>query len=270
MSFAKIQRIKLILSYDGTAFMGWQRQNRGQRTVQGELEAALTRLYALPIKITGSGRTDAGVHALHQVAHFDTPQPHRIKNLRRALNSLLPDDICVKSAFWAPPDFHALASALSKTYIYRIWCAPFRSPLLRNRTLWVPTPLNLMVLNELARPLLGTHDFKSFQVTGSEVSTTVRTLSQADFRLITPPDRSWERGWLLEFRVSGDGFLKQMVRSLVGTLLHLERIQGQPQDLLDILARTDRHAAFKTARPEGLYLFHVKYPSELDNKCRKF
>lgn len=256
-----MRKIKLLLSYDGTPFQGWQKQP-GRPTVQGVLEAVLTQMYDEPIKTIGSGRTDAGTHAVGQVAHFEAPKilngEHRIL---RALNSLLPDEIACKGAWLAPDEFHALASAIRKTYIYRIWNAPIRSALWGKRALWVPDPLNIQHLNELSQVVRGEHDFKSFQTQGTPVKSTIRRVDQCEWVRRSPH--------LLELRIRANGFLKQMVRNLVGTLLHLERHEAQPRELLRIFDAKDRQAAKVTSPAHGLYLYRVEYRPALDNKCRK-
>lgn len=254
--------IKLLLSYDGSEFQGWQKQPGGKPTVQATLEAVLSQIYNEPVRTSASGRTDAGTHAVAQVAHFVAPKVLSTESkLVRSLNALLPDGVVVKGAWEAPADFHSRKSAVRKTYIYRIWNHPIRSALWRQRALWVPHSLDLEFLNQLARHTLGRKDFKSFQTQGTPVKTTIRRIDGCDWRVRAPG--------LVEFRISGNGFLKQMVRNLVGTQLHLERNKMELSDYLNIFEARDRQAAKTTAPAHGLYLYRVEYPSELDNKCRK-
>lgn len=222
----------------------------------------LSRIYDEPITVVGSGRTDAGTHAVGQVAHFDAPKiiPTE-KKLIRALNGLLPETIVVKSVWLAPPDFHALFSAVRKTYIYRIWNHPIRSALWFQRAHFVPEKLDLERLTSFASQLVGEHDFKSFQTAGTPVPSTVRALDQAVWRYKSPH--------LLEFCISGEGFLKQMVRNIVGTQLYLHRNGGTASDFQRIFAACDRRQAKDTAPAHGLYLYRVEYPAELDKKCLK-
>ncbi len=260
-----MRKIKLLLTYDGTDFQGWQRQP-GLRTVQGTLEQVLSKIYDEPIKVIGSGRTDAGTHAIGQVAHFQAPKIlNREERLERALNSLLPDQIAVKGVWHAPDDFHALASARRKTYISRIWNHTIRSPLWINRALWIPKPLDLALLNEVSKGVLGSRDFKSFQTSGTPVKSTIRTIEICQWAAKSPH--------LIEFRIRGNGFLKQMVRNLVGTLLHLERHRGaagsENVELERIFDAKDRQVAKTTVAAHGLYLYRVEYPLTLDKKCRK-
>jgi tRNA pseudouridine38-40 synthase len=256
-----MRKIRLLLSYDGSPYQGWQKQP-GAQTVQGTLEAVLTQIYNEPIRTIGSGRTDTGTHAVGQVVHFEAPKVLSSEaKLVRSLNALLPETISVKGAWLAPPEFHALASARRKTYIYRIWNHEYRSALWHGRALWVPHPLNLKFLDKLAQQLIGRKDFKSFQNEGTPVNSTVRTIDVSRFI-----ERS---GHLVEFRIRGNGFLKQMVRNLVGTLLHLERNKGSIADLRAIFQARDRQIAKTTAPAHGLYLYRVEYPADLDNKCLK-
>lgn len=256
-----MRKIKLVLSYDGTDFMGWQKQP-GTPTVQGTLETVLTQIYNEPVRVIASGRTDAGAHAVAQVAHFEAPKILATEHkLVRSLNALLPESIVCKAAYLAPEDFHALASARRKTYVYRIWNRPVRSALWRQRALHIPHPLNMKLLNQLAQQCIGRKDFKSFQTTGTPVKSTVRLVDGCRF---------FEKGGgLVEFRIRGNGFLKQMVRNLVGTLLYLERNGGGIGDLRRIFEARDRQQAKATAPAHGLYLYRVEYPPALDNKCLK-
>jgi tRNA pseudouridine38-40 synthase len=259
-----LRKIKLLISYDGGDFLGWQRQSRG-RSVQAEIEAALSRIYDQPVKIVGSGRTDAGAHAVGQVAHFEAPKIlDGEARLQRALNSLLPDSVVIKGVWLAPDDFHALFSARRKTYVYRIWNHPVRSALWRGRALWIPHDLDLDFLNALAESVIGERDFKSFQTAGTPVKSTVRKIDRCAFI---------RRGHLVEFRVRGNGFLKQMVRNLLGTFLYLDRRTSEKapgiKALEAIFMARDRQAAKATAPAHGLYLYRVEYPPALDNKCRK-
>lgn len=256
-----MRKIKLLLSYDGTNYQGWQKQP-GRSTVQGHLEDVLTQLYSEPVRCVGSGRTDSGTHAVGQVAHFEAPKILGSESkLMRGLNALLPPDIVVKSAWLAPEDFHSLASARRKTYLYRIWNAPVRSALWHNRALWVPHELDLKFLNSLARQVIGMKDFKSFQTSGTPVNSTIRTVDICHFERRSK--------YMLDMTIRGNGFLKQMVRNLVGTMLHLERNKGTIQDFRDIFAALDRQAAKATAAAHGLYLYRVEYPRTLDKKCLK-
>ena len=226
------------------------------------LEGALGQLYSVPIQTTGSGRTDSGTHAVAQVVHFEAPKILRNEgNLLRALNAILPPTICVKGAWLAPEDFHARASARRKTYVYKIWNARERSALWYQRALWVPRAVNLDALQAMTSSLVGERDFRSFQSRGTPTKTTVRHIYSADWIRRVGPN--------IEFRVTGSGFLKQMVRNLVGTMLELARHSKGPEDLARILRAHDRREAFMTAPAHGLYLYRVVYPASLDKRCTK-
>lgn len=259
---SKPYRVRLDLSFDGSLFMGWQKQSNGTFTVQGVLEEKLSEIFKEKINVQGSGRTDRGVHALHLVAHFDcSMDPTKIK-LRMALQSKCPKFLVIKNVYVAPKEFHAQRSALEKTYKYLIKNAPTPSAMKWNKSVWIKHKLDLHYLNEISKCLIGTHDFKSFQNTGTDLKTSVREIYEAKWTQVRP-------GWI-EFSIRGNGFLKQMVRNIVGTQLALAK-SGQPiEKMKEILEAKNRQVALKTADPEGLYLVSVKYPQTLDNKCLKF
>jgi tRNA pseudouridine38-40 synthase len=260
-------RVKLVLRYDGTNFAGWQKQSESaadrRPTLQATMEGALGTIFQQPVKVTASGRTDAGVHAEAQVVHFDSPKDLAHINIVRALNALTPDDIAVQKAYVAPDDFHALFSATGKTYRYLIFNHPVPDPLRSRYATWFAKPLDLSRLNALTAVLVGEHDFKSFQTSGTKVKTTVRQVSEARWFAVDSTPH------LIEFRISGTGFLKQMVRNIVGTTLYLHQNGGTPADMRQILQDRDRTKAKGTAAPQGLHLHAVYYPPELDNKCRE-
>lgn len=254
------QRVRLLLSYDGTEFNGWQKQIAGVPTIQGSLEESLSRLFSEPIHVIGSGRTDAGVHALGQVAHFDTLKKIENYQFLRAANSLLPKEIVIHRAWKAPFEFHARTSATHKTYHYWVLNRPTPSALRGRYLTWIPRPLSLSYLNDCSQLILGSHDFSSFRTAG--------TVNRSCERQIIKAHWTYKRLNLLCFSITGTGFLKQMVRNLVGTMLDLY-FSGRPaSDLLTIMKAKDRRKALGTARPEGLHLYRVFYPRDLDNKCR--
>lgn len=254
-------KVKLQLAYDGSEFGGWQRQKTAMPTVQGVLEKAVSRLFNTNVKVVGAGRTDAGVHALGQVAHFVAPQPIERYNLVHAINSLTPASLSVHQAWEVPDEFHALASCTGKVYRYLILNTPTPSALRRHHFTWMRHPLDLENLNQMSQFLVGEQDFKSFQSAGTPVKSTVRKVWKAHWRRRSPQ--------LVEFSIHGNGFLKQMVRNIVGTLLELQWNKEPPETIREILNARDRSQAGTTAPPQGLYLYHVQYPSSLDNKCRK-
>jgi len=254
-------KTKLLLSYDGSDFAGWQRQKDGSVTIQETIENVLSRLFDDKITITGSGRTDAGVHALGQVAHFLAPKDPSNFKFQRGLNALLPKTIVARAAWLAPEEFHARMSAERKTYKYLIYNHPIRSPFRRFYSTWIDRPLDLEHLNQSSRQILGEHDFKSFQTAGTELKSTIRTVFSAEWK---PVGKS-----MLEFQITGSGFLKQMVRNIVGTSLDLNFQRRDPEEMRQILLAQDRRKALGTAAPEGLYLVKIVYPDTLDKRCRK-
>lgn len=254
-------RVRLHVSYEGTPFEGWARQPAPARTVQRELESAVSRVFGRPTEVVGASRTDSGVHALQQVVHFDAPRdPQKFQDLPYSLQSCLPPEIVVQSAFLAPDEFDASWDAESKIYRYVIWNGPRPHPFRRKTALWIRRPLNLPRLQEYAEIIKGFHDFASFRNAGGSAKTSERKILQA----------RWERrGRRVFFHVHGEGFLKQMVRNLVGTMLELEKDDRPPEALKSILEAKDRRSAGATAPPEGLFLVQIFYPTVLDNKCRK-
>ena len=253
-------RTKLIVSYDGADFCGWQRQTK-HKSVQGTLEQALSKIYDRPITVLGASRTDTGVHATGQVAHFDAPRDPSLFDLRYALIRLTPPTIVVKDIFQAPPDFHSIACSVKKTYRYIVLNRATPSALRFRHSHWVRFPLEINYLNECAKYLIGLKDFKSFQTSGSDVKTTTREIFAAEWH-----QRDHDT---LEFIIQGNGFLKQMVRNIVGTMLDMNQNGDSPLKMKEIIAALDRRKAGATAPPQGLYLSQVYYPSELDRKCRK-
>ena len=255
-------RLRIQLSYDGSEFNGWQRQRAGKPTVQGTLEEALSRLYKNEkINVMGSGRTDTGVHALQQVAHADVPTILPVPDMAHTLNAILPHSVVVDTVWLAPEGFHAGLSATQKTYRYVIHNGPRPNAISRNHSTWIRHALDLEYLNSCCKYLIGLHDFKSFQNSGTEVLTSIREIFKAQWFQIDEKT--------IAFEVTGNGFLKQMVRNIVGTQLTLHREARPPEDLQKILLAQDRRLAGKTAPPQGLYLREVRYPDALDKKCRK-
>jgi tRNA pseudouridine38-40 synthase len=245
-----LRNIRLLLEYDGTAYHGWQRQ-LDAATIQGVLEAAVARLTQAPVALIGSGRTDAGVHARGQVANFRTASAIPLKAFHQGLNSLLPKDIAVLEAFEAEPSFHARKSARAKTYVYHILNRPNRSPLYRHYAWWIASPLDLAAMAEAAAVLTGEHDFTAFRASGSDNLNPVR-------RVLAAAWREEPGGWLV-FSITATGFLRGMVRSLVGTMAEAGRGKAPPTILEKLLSSRARHLAGPTAPPQGLYLVEVFY-----------
>jgi tRNA pseudouridine38-40 synthase len=240
---------KITLEYDGTNYHGWQVQPN-LPTIQSALETAISRVAQHKASVTGAGRTDAGVHALGQVAHFTTTARLSAEEWQRALNGLLPPDIAVQALEEVPDTFHARFSAKSKLYRYRIFARVQRSALSRSKILHYPYPLDLDAMEAAARSLVGTHDFTSFQGSPTDNENPVCTITKLTV------DRFGDE---VIFEVEGNRFLKQMVRAIVGTLLEVGRGKLQAGAVAGILAAKDRTKAGPTAPAHGLYLVRVDY-----------
>jgi len=245
-----MRNLKMTLAYDGTLFHGWQVQP-DQITVQGTVQSVLTEIDGPPVLVHGSGRTDAGVHALGQVVSFNLNNPIPAENLSRAMNHVLPDSIRVLHAAEAAPDFHARRSAVAKTYEYRIWRGEICAPFLSRYVYPHPYPLNEDSMKQAAPLFAGTHDFCSLGAAGGEEKqTTVRTIYSSQLQ---------RDGDCLVYRVRGTGFLYRMVRNIVGTLLDVGRGNLKPEDVGQILKSKQRSEAGPTAPPRGLFLVEVEY-----------
>jgi tRNA pseudouridine38-40 synthase len=270
------QTWKLIVAYDGTDFSGWQIQP-GEPTIQGELQDALGRVTGENPLPQGSGRTDAGVHALAQVASFPLRARIPASNLRRALNRTLPSSIRVVNAMTVPGSFHARHSAVAKTYEYRVWignkdyegvCSPF----LARYVYAYPWPLDLVALEDAAQHFVGEHDFRSFAATDPDLTNRIAEASDPDSAesdeqpstIRTVFSSTWQKrisegGDLLVYRVRGNGFLHHMVRSLVGTMLDAGRGYSKAEAIPPMFLARSRSAAGPTAPARGLFLHSVEY-----------
>ena len=245
-----MRTLKITLAYDGTRFVGWQRQAQGE-SIQGLLEEALARLNGTPVTVHGAGRTDAGVHALGQVASACVTCEHETDTLTRALNAQLPDDIRIAAVDEAAPDFHARFSARSKTYRYQLRDAPVASPFERHYVWHLRGPLDAAAMERAAGVLVGTHDFAAFQSTGTETSSTVRTIVSSTIVRDT--------SGLLTYEIQGSGFLRHMVRAIVGTLVEVGLGRRAPETLSALLISGSRGHAGPTAPGHGLFLVRVDY-----------
>lgn len=243
--------LKCVVAYDGTAYQGWQRQAAGP-TIQAALEEAFVPLLGEAPVVTGAGRTDAGVHALGQVASVRVTCPHDTAAIGRALNARLPPDIRVRRVDDAAPEFHARFSAVGKTYRYRIVTGEIASPFERWFVWHLPGPLRLAAMQQAAAVLAGRHDWASFQAAGTDVDDTTRTITAVDVR-------EADDGVVIEVR--GEGFLRHMVRIMVGTLVDVGAGRRAPDTMTDVLAARDRRAAGDTAPACGLTLVSVDYPA---------
>lgn len=241
---------RLTLEYDGSRYHGWQRLRSTDMTVQGKLESVLQRVFSESVEVHGSGRTDAGVHALGQVASFHTKQDRSPDEILQLLRQYLPEDIGAISLDYAPPRFHARLSALEKTYCYRVWNSTDPCVFDRRYVYIFPEPLDLARMQAAAEIFLGTHDFRACSADRTKKST-VRTLTR--FSIL-------REGAELRFFLSGDGFLHHMVRIIVGTLLEIGRGDREPDSVTKLLAGGPRSEAGFTVPPKGLCLMEVTYP----------
>jgi len=245
-----VRNIKLLIEYDGTNYQGWQVQPKGP-TIQGILEEKIGLLTGQSVQLFGSGRTDSGVHALGQVAHFKTQSQMDTHTIQRALNSLLPHDIVIQKAEEVDEGFHARKYSKSKIYEYRILNRNLRSAFHRGYVWHIPQKLNLTEMKKATQSLIGEHDFSAFRTVGSPTRTTVRRVIRAE----------WKRGrdGLIRFEIEANGFLKQMVRSIIGTLVEIGKGRMEAAEIREILNSRDRKEAGPTAPAQGLFLKEVKY-----------
>ena len=242
--------LKLTLSYDGTRFVGWQRQTEGE-SIQGLLEEALARFDGAPVTAHGAGRTDAGVHALGQVASAVVQTTQDTGALLRGLNAALPEDIRVVAVEDAAPDFHARFSARAKTYRYVIRNTPVASPFERAFSWHLPELIDLDAMRKAAAALVGTHDFAAFRSVGGDVETTVRSMTRST--LACDSER------IVTYEIAGNGFLRHMVRAIAGTLVEIGRGWRDASSVEALLAGGQRADAGATAPPHGLFLVRVDY-----------
>lgn len=249
-----MHRILLTVAYDGTAYSGFQAQKSGAPTIEGELNRALTDLTGEPVTVIGASRTDAGVHALCNMAAFDTNSRIPAEKFSYALNSRLPDDIAVQSSREVPPDFHPRHCPTVKTYEYRIYNAPQPSPVRRLYTTYSYTKFDVGKMAEGAAFLKGEHDFRSFCSVYTQAKTTVRTIT--DIAVFEEKTRDARE---IVIRVSGTGFLYNMVRIIAGTLMEVGRGAISPKSVQDILEAEDRRRAGPTAPPQGLTLVNYQF-----------
>ena len=244
-----MRRIVLIIEYDGTGYVGWQVQPNGV-SVQEKLYDAFEKLIGERPVLHASGRTDSGVHARAQVAHFDTECRMPADKFCYALNTRLPADIRVKASFEVPVGFHARFCVNRKHYVYTVNNAPHASAFTRNTALHVHYPLDLERMNAAAKYFLGEHDFNAFRSVGSKAQSTVRTIYESE----------WTReGDCLRYHVAGSGFLYNMVRIMVGTMLRIGQGFEEPEKVKKALLAADRSLAGDTAPAHGLTLWRVEY-----------
>ncbi len=241
---------KLILQYDGTKLNGWQKQGNTDNTIQGKLEAILEKMYGTYIEIHGSGRTDAGVHALGQVANFHAPATFSLAEIKSTLNEYLSKDIRVLSVETVEERFHARLTAKGKTYEYRIDNGEVANVFSRKYTMREGAPLDLEAMKKASVHFLGTHDFMTFCANKKMKKSTVRTITSIEIE---------EKDGIVYIRYTGNGFLYNMVRILTGTLIEVGRGMRKPEEMSAVLEALDRGAAGFTAPAQGLYLVKVVY-----------
>jgi tRNA pseudouridine38-40 synthase len=241
--------IKLTVEYDGTNYHGWQIQHSGE-TIQAVLEKAVSTFVGQPTRITGAGRTDAGVHALGQVANFFYPKEFDQHRIRRALNALTPADMTIKEVEIVPDSFDARRDGRSRVYEYRILNRSAPSPFYLTTALHVHDPLDLEVMRRAVRCLEGEHDFSSFQAAGCDAAHAVRKVYRTSLD---------QRSELLVYTIEATAFLRHMVRNIVGTVIEVGRGLRSPQSFAELLEARDRTKAGPTAPAHGLFLVEVKY-----------
>ncbi len=244
-----MKRVKLTVAYDGTNYCGWQVQPNGV-TIESELNRHLSELLGEPIRVIGASRTDAGVHALGNVAVFDTQARMPAEKISYAMNTRLPADIRIQDSCEVPADFHPRFCKTRKTYEYRILNRRFPDPTKRLYSLFYHYPLDVEKMREAASYLVGEHDFKSFCTHKEDVENTVRTIYAAEVE---------KEGDMICIRLCGNGFLYNMVRIIAGTLIRVGSGYYQPSYVEELLARRDRQSAGETAPPQGLTLLKIDY-----------
>jgi tRNA pseudouridine38-40 synthase len=249
-----VPTFKITLAYDGTNYVGWQRQAAGS-SIQGLVEDALGVLDGRSVDVAGAGRTDAGVHALGQVASFTLARDIEPEVLLRALNAHLPDDVRVIRVESASSEFHARFDARRKTYRYRICDGPAMSPFDRLYAWHLPGALDTDAMDDAAHMLEGRHDFAAFQTAGGATRTTERTVERSSVHRDTAS--------IVAYEISGEGFLRHMVRAIAGTLVEIGRGRATSASMRDVLASRDRSKAGSTAPAKGLFLVSVEYGDDL-------
>ena len=255
----KMRNIALRLQYDGSAYHGWQVQ-KTEVTVAETLEKALSKVMKHPVKVVGCGRTDAGVHALRYCANFRTDCTIPVSRVPLAVNARLPGDISVTDAVEAPEDFNAIGSCIQKEYIYRIHNSRVRDAFLEHRACFYPYPLEIETLQKAGAAFEGTHDFAAVRSVGTETKTTVRTVHWC---------RAEREGDLITIAVCADGFLYNMVRAIVGTMVYASHGKLAPEEIPQLLETRDRRLTGPTMPPQGLYLNRVWYDGDVGEMMMK-
>ena len=254
-----MKNIALCLRYDGSRYHGWQVQ-KNDITVAETLEQAIFKACGERLRVVGCGRTDAGVHALRYCANFRSDTRIPLQRLPLALNARLPEDIAVLEAVEAGDGFNAIGSCIKKEYIYKIWNSPIRDPFLERRACFYPQTLDLEAMRRAAAAFEGTHDFRAVRSVGTETKTTVRTVHWC---------RCEREGELITVSVCADGFLYNMCRAIVGTLIYASYGKLQPEEIPELLEKGDRRLTGPTMPPQGLYLNRVWYPEPVGSMFLK-
>lgn len=245
-------RIALILEYNGRGYCGWQKQP-GRISVQSELEKALSRIAGSPIHVVAAGRTDTGVHALHQVVHFDTHAQRPLTAWVRGVNALLPSDISVLWATEVDSNFHARFGAIERAYFYQLLNCPTRPGVHHGKVGWIHGHLNLESMQSAAQVLIGEHDFSTFRSSECQAKNAVRRLTKLEIN-------RYGRFFVFEFRANA--FLHHMIRNIVGSLIYVGKGKYPPEWMHSLLRKRDRNFAAPTFSPSGLYLSDVRYDSK--------
>jgi tRNA pseudouridine38-40 synthase len=253
MTQVNIRNIRIFIAYDGTNYLGWQIQPKGP-TVQRVIQDALSKILGHKVKLKAAGRTDTGVHALHQVAHFLTTSDRPLEVIYRAVNAMLPQDIVVWKIEEVDFKFHSQRQALKKTYVYYIYNYPIRNPLVRLYSWWVPEKLDIEAMRACLPLIIGEKDFASFRKSGTDIKTTIRTIYDAKI--------DWVEGQkhMLYFEITGKGFMRYMVRNIMGALVEVGRGNLTVEDFQRIMEARDRKVAPPPAPPQGLVLKKIEYP----------
>ncbi len=244
-----MRNIALRLRYDGSRYHGWQVQ-KNEISVCQTMQEAMSKVCGHPVKLTGCGRTDAGVHALRYCANFRSDCRIPLERLPLAINSRLPEDIAVEAAVEAPEDFNAIGSCIRKEYIYKIYNSNIRDPFLEKRVCFYPQDLNMERMQAAAKAFEGTHDFKAVRSVGTETKTTVRTVHWC---------RAEKEGNTITVSICANGFLYNMCRAIVGTLVYASYGKLQPEEIPGLLEKGDRRLTGPTMPPQGLYMNRVWY-----------
>jgi tRNA pseudouridine38-40 synthase len=252
------RNIKLTIQYNGTKYHGWQKQV-DHISIQEVIQTAIEKMTGEQVCLIGSGRTDAGVHALAQVANFHIDSKIPLEGLLKGLNSLLPEDIAILAISEAFPDFHSIRNSICKIYCYHILVSDIKSPFWHKRAWLINRPLDLYSMKAALPPLIGTHDFSAFKASGSNAKTNIRTIYLCEIKPITwkifhPSGRPH-----YIFTIAANGFLRYMVRNIVGLLVQIGLGKRPHEDMANVIASMDRSSAGPTAPPQGLYLKQVYY-----------